>query len=54
MPQTSPLTRKNEGNKNDEQQILAFLKNDRFRLNLIISSRVDRRSFTSSPPQNRT
>ena len=38
MPQTSPLTRKssksrqNEGDKNDEQQILTFLKNDRFRL----------------------
>jgi len=37
MPETSPLTRtsstscKNEGDKNDEQQILTFLKNDRLR-----------------------
>lgn len=32
MPQPPPLTRKNKGDKNDEPQILAFLKNDRFRL----------------------
>jgi hypothetical protein len=37
LSQTSPLTRtsstsrKNEGDKNDEQQILTFLKNDRLR-----------------------